>query len=64
MGLSHLSTIRQATLQRETALSTRRLRIDCSRLGDDMDIIGAIFLALENTFAVKEWVRVNNTSVL
>jgi predicted NBD/HSP70 family sugar kinase len=39
IGLSHLSTIRQATLRRATALSTRRLRIEYSKLGDDAGII-------------------------
>ncbi len=53
IGLSHLSTIRQATLRRATALSTRRLRIEYSKLGSDAGIIGAISLALENIFAVE-----------
>lgn len=53
IGFSHLSTIRQATLRRATALSTRRLRIEYSSLGNDAGIIGAMSLALENFFEVK-----------
>ncbi|WP_374689331.1 ROK family protein [Promineifilum sp.] len=48
-----LSSIRQATLRRATALSTRRLRIEYSRLGEDAGVIGGIWLALENAFTIK-----------
>ncbi len=54
IGLSHLSTIRQATLRRATALSTQQLRIEHSQLGDDGGILGAIALTLENLFVVKD----------
>jgi glucokinase-like ROK family protein len=54
-GIGHglLSSIRQATLRRATALSTRRLRIEYSRLGADAGVIGGIWLGLENVFSVK-----------
>ena len=51
-GDQFLSTIRQATLRRATALSTRSLQIDYSKLGPDAGIHGAIWLALENAFAL------------
>ena len=53
-GIGHalLSSIRQATLRRATALSTRHLRIEYSPLGADAGVIGGIWLALENVFAV------------
>jgi predicted NBD/HSP70 family sugar kinase len=50
IGHHLLSTIRQATLRRATALSTRDLKIDYSRLGDDAGVNGAIWLAIENVF--------------
>ncbi len=53
IGHSLLSSVRQATLRRATSLSTRQLRIEYSRLGADAGVIGAIWLALENVFAVK-----------
>lgn len=53
IGHSLLSSIRQATLRRATALSTRRLRIENSILGDDAGVIGGIWLALENVFTIK-----------
>ncbi len=51
IGNQFLSTIRQFTLRRATALSTRSLRIDYSKLGDDAGVHGAIWLALENIFS-------------
>ncbi|MFN2146152.1 MAG: ROK family protein [Anaerolineales bacterium] len=50
IGNQFLSTIRQFTLRRATALSTKALRIDYSKLGDDAGVHGAIWLALENIF--------------
>ena len=54
-GIGHalLSSIRQATLRRATALSTRHLRIEYSPLGADAGVIGGIWLGLENVFAVE-----------
>ncbi len=54
-GIGHglLSAIRQATLRRATALSTRRLRIEYSQLGADAGVIGGIWLGMENVFEVK-----------
>lgn len=54
-GIGHglLSAIRQATLRRATALSTRHLRIEYAPLGEDAGVIGGIWLALENVFVVK-----------
>lgn len=54
IGHQLLSTIRQATLRRATALSTRTLRIDYSRLGEDAGVKGAIWLAMEHVFAPAE----------
>lgn len=50
IGLSYLSTVRQATLHRATALSTRKLSIQYAQLGGQAGVIGAIWLALENVF--------------
>jgi glucokinase-like ROK family protein len=50
IGHQLLSTIRQATLRRATALSTRLLRIEYSQLGDDAGVMGAIWLAMEHVF--------------
>ena len=54
-GIGHglLSAIRQATLRRATALSTRHLRVEYSQLGEDAGVIGGIWLALEHVFIVK-----------
>lgn len=54
-GIGHglLSAIRQATLRRATALSTRHLRVEYSSLGEDAGVIGCIWVALENVFTVK-----------
>jgi glucokinase-like ROK family protein len=54
IGLQFLSSIRRATLRRATALSTRKLKIEYSRLGDDAGVVGAIWLALENMFTVAD----------
>lgn len=48
-----LSSVRQATWRRANPLSTRQLRLEYSQLGEDAGVIGAIWLALENVFAVK-----------
>ncbi len=53
IGYSFLSTIRQATLRRATALSTRGLQVEYSQLGADTGVFGAIWLALENVFTVQ-----------
>jgi len=50
IGHHLLSTVRQATLRRATALSTRSLVIDYSKLGPDGGVHGAIWLAIENIF--------------
>lgn len=54
IGHQFLSSIRQATLRRATALSTRELRIEYSVLGSDAGVIGAIWLALEHVFEVED----------
>ena len=51
IGHSLLSSIRQATLRRATALSTRHLRIEYAPLGADAGVIGGIWLGLEKVFA-------------
>jgi glucokinase-like ROK family protein len=53
IGNGLLSAIRQATLRRATALSTRGLRIEYSSLGEDVGVIGGIWLALEHVFTIK-----------
>lgn len=53
IGNGLLSAIRQATLRRATALSTRHLRVEYSPLGEDAGVIGGIWLALEHVFTVK-----------
>ncbi len=53
IGNGLLSAIRQATLRRATALSTRHLRIEYSPLGEDAGVIGGIWLALEHVFTIK-----------
>jgi len=50
IGHCLLSTIRQATLRRATALSTRALQIEYSKLKDNAGVHGAIWLAIENVF--------------
>jgi len=50
IGTQLLSTIRQATLRRATALSTRALKIEFSKLKDDAGVHGATWLAIENVF--------------
>lgn len=50
IGHQLLSTIRQATLRRATALSTSSLLIDYSKLGSDAGVHGAIWIAIENVF--------------
>ena len=53
IGNGLLSAIRQATLRRATALSTRHLRVEYSPLGEDAGVIGGIWLALEHVFTIK-----------
>ena len=53
IGNGLLSAIRQATLRRATALSTRHLRVEYSPLGEDAGVIGGIWLALEHAFTIK-----------
>ena len=53
IGHGLLSSIRQATLRRATALSTRHLRVEYSPLGEDAGVIGGIWLVLENVFVIK-----------
>lgn len=53
IGNQLLSTIRQAILNRATALSTIKLRVEYSRLGEDAGINGAIWMALENVFTLS-----------
>ena len=53
IGHGLLSAIRQATLRRATALSTRRLRVEYSQLVGDAGVIGGIWLGMENVFEVK-----------
>ena len=53
IGNGLLSAIRQATLRRATALSTRHLRVEYSPLGEDAGVIGGIRLALEHVFTIK-----------
>ncbi len=54
IGLQFLSSIRRSTLRRATALSTRKLKIEYSRLGEDAGVVGAIWLALDQVFAVGD----------
>lgn len=53
IGNGLLSAVRQATLRRATALSTRHLRVEYSPLGEDAGVIGGIWLALEHVFVIK-----------
>jgi len=53
IGNGLLSAVRQATLRRATALSTRHLRVEYSPLGEDAGVIGGIWLALEHVFTIK-----------
>jgi len=53
IGNGLLSAVRQATLRRATALSTRHLRVEYSPLGEDAGVIGGIWLALEHVFIIK-----------
>lgn len=53
IGHGLLSAIRQATLRRATALSTRHLRVEYSPLGEDAGVIGGVRLALEHVFTIK-----------
>jgi glucokinase-like ROK family protein len=54
IGNQLLSSIRQAVLNRSTALATRDLVIRYSPTGPDVGMIGAIHLALDHLFVVEE----------
>jgi predicted NBD/HSP70 family sugar kinase len=54
IGHQFLASIRRGVLHRSLPLSTRHLRIDTSLMGSDAGITGAITLALEHVFVVKE----------
>lgn len=57
-GVTHLgnlllSSVRQAVLQRSTALATRDLRIVFSEIGADAGVIGAVNLAMDYLFSLS-----------
>lgn len=52
LGNILLSSIRQAVLQRSTALATRDLRIVFSEIGPDAGVIGAVNLAIDYMFSL------------
>jgi glucokinase-like ROK family protein len=58
IGNHFLASIRQAVLRRSTALATRELMISYSRMGSEAGVTGAIHLALDNLFLVRENERV------
>jgi glucokinase-like ROK family protein len=53
LGNLLLSSIRQAVLQRSTALATRDLRIVFSEIGADAGVIGAVNLAMDYMFSLS-----------
>jgi glucokinase-like ROK family protein len=53
IGYQLLSSIRRATLNRATPLSTRELRIEYASLGQDAGVLGALWLALDTVFALE-----------
>ncbi|HEX5838025.1 MAG TPA: ROK family protein [Anaerolineales bacterium] len=53
LGNLLLSSIRQAVLQRSTALATRDLRIVFSEIGPDAGVIGAVHLAMDYMFSLS-----------
>jgi glucokinase-like ROK family protein len=54
IGNQLLASIRQAVLRRSTALATRELIISYSPMGAEAGVTGAIHLALEHLFVVKD----------
>lgn len=54
IGNQLLASIRQAVLRRSTALATRELNISYSPMGTEAGVTGAIHLALDHLFVVKE----------
>jgi predicted NBD/HSP70 family sugar kinase len=54
IGNQLLASIRQAVLRRSTALATRELVISYSPMGSEAGVTGAIYLALEHLFVVKD----------
>ncbi len=54
IGNQLLASIRQAVLRRSTALATRELVISYSPMGSEAGVTGAIHLALEHLFVVKD----------
>jgi glucokinase-like ROK family protein len=53
LGNLLLSSVRQAVLQRSTALATRDLRIVFSEIGADAGVIGAVNLAMDYLFSLS-----------
>jgi predicted NBD/HSP70 family sugar kinase len=53
IGDLFLVGIREVVYRRSTPLSTRRLLIERSRLGDSSGVIGASILALDELFASR-----------
>jgi glucokinase-like ROK family protein len=53
IGHQFLASIRRGILHRSLPLSTRHLRIDTSPIASDSGIVGAISLAMEHVFVVK-----------
>jgi predicted NBD/HSP70 family sugar kinase len=49
-----LVAIRRAVLQRSLPLATTHLSINFSRMGSDAGVTGAIALALDHLFAIKD----------
>lgn len=54
IGHQFLASIRRGVLHRSMPLSTRHLRIDISPIASDSGIVGAISLAMEHVFEVRE----------
>jgi glucokinase-like ROK family protein len=54
IGNQLLASIRQAVLRRSTSLATRALDVSYSPMGSEAGVMGAIYLALEHLFIVKD----------
>jgi predicted NBD/HSP70 family sugar kinase len=54
IGNQLLASLRQAVLRRSTALATRDLIISYSPMGANAGVAGAIHLALEHLFVIKD----------
>jgi glucokinase-like ROK family protein len=54
IGNQLLATIRHTILTRATALSTIKLRVEYSELGENAGVHGAIWMALENVFVAAK----------